>query len=368
MNSLKTKKTLLAATLMVLGVVCLLLLVGGFPLVGAPQVYRSGVMLALGIAAALLALWGGWRIAAGLRTRLVIGLICTFFAGAGIVVLCQYGSKAVQYAMQGGVMWFGALGMLCTATVGGLFTAIFGYFSYRLMNRRLWLAGIHWSLFVLALGSYLDFCGEVNASAQLPSNGRVTVCEVMTTEGEKVLLPFTLRVDSFTASYYGDESYSLYRRDGEEWTLLGHPEVMVDCLKFEDELWAMEDLQSSPGMPQPFLLLPGEGEQPDRLLMRNERPVKDYAAACHIETEYRGRKEVQDEVVRVNSPLQCKGWMIYLNSYSPMSSSTLVTLHLRKAPGRFFALLGMVGVILCTACWCWWPREDKNSTDKELAA
>ncbi len=354
---------------MLLGAAGLLLSVGGFPLVGKPQVYHSGPMVGLGVATALLALWGGWRLAAGQRVRFVCGLVSCFFACAGIMALWMYGGKALQYAGMGGIMWFGALGMACTAMVGVLFSCIFGYFVYRLMSRRLWLAGVHWSMALLALGVYLDYCGEVRAAAQLPSNGRVTVCEVMTPAGEKLQLPFSLRVDSFTASYYGEDSYSLYQREGSGWELLGHPTVTVDCLTFGGEMWALEDLQNMPGIPQPCLLLPARGEQPERLLIRNARTVKDYAAACHIETTHRGRPEVLEDVVRVNEPLHCKGWLIYLNSYSPMSSSTLVTLQLRKAPGRFPALAGMVGVILCTACWCWWRREEESEpTPQELNA
>ena len=348
------KEMLLRTTLIVLGGACLLLVAGGFPLLGTPEVYRSGIMLLLGMAAAVLALWGGWYLAAGQRAQFVFGLVSTFFAMVGLVVVWRYGCRAVEYAGQGGAMWFGAVGMACTAVVGGLFTTIFGYFVLRLMNRRLWLAGTHWSLVLLAAGVCTDYCGEVTAAAQLPSNGRVTVCEVMTPEGEKVQLPFTLRVDSFTTSYYGEDTYSLYRREGTGWELIGHPVHEVDCLRYGDELWALEDLRISEGMPQPYLLLPGE---PERLIMRDARPVRSYSAACHIETDYRGRRELRDEVVRVNEPIECKGWLIYLNSYTPMGRSTLVTLQLRRAPGRVAALSGMVGLILCTACWCWWRRE-----------
>lgn len=348
------KEMLLRATLIVLGGVCLLLLAGGFPLLGTPEVYRSGIMLLLGVAAGVLALWGGWRLAVGQRAQFIFGLVSTFFAMVGLVVVWRYGCRAVDYAGQGGPMWFGAVGMACTAVVGGLFTTIFGYFVLRLMKRRLWLAGAHWSLVLLAIGVYTDYCCEVTAVAQLPSNGRVTVCEVMTPEGEKVQLPFTLRVDSFATTYYGEDTFSLYRREGSGWELIGHPEQEVDCLRYGDELWALEDLRMSEGMPQPYLLLPGE---PERLLMRDARPVKSYSAACHIETDYRGRRELRDEVVRVNEPIECKGWLIYLNSYTPMGRSTLVTLQLRRAPGRVAALSGMVGLILCTACWCWWRRE-----------
>ena len=110
---------------MLMGVALLLLLVGGFPLIGVPAVYHSWLMMVVGVVAVLLCLWGGWRIANGLRAQFVCGFICTFFACAGVVVLWQYGCRAVEYALLGGVMWFGALAMACTAVVGGLFTGIF---------------------------------------------------------------------------------------------------------------------------------------------------------------------------------------------------------------------------------------------------
>lgn len=354
---------------MLMGVALLLLLVGGFPLIGVPAVYHSWLMMLVGVVAVLLCLWGGWRIASGQRAQFVCGFICTFFACAGLVVLWQYGCRAVEYAMLGGVMWFGALGMACTAVVGGLFTGIFGFFVLRLMRRHLWLAALHWSLALVGLGAYADYLWAETAIAQLPSNGRVSICEVMTPEGEKILLPFSLRVDSFTTTFYGDDSYTLYTWQDDKWEPVGHPQPEVDCLRYGDELWAMEDLRISPDMPQPYLLLPGE---PVRMVMRDARAVKDYSATLHIETTYRGRPEVRDEQVRVNAPLECKGWLMYLNSYTPMGRSTLVTLQLRRAPGRIPALVGMVGIILCTACWCWWRREEPVAPvaedGKEMAA
>lgn len=339
---------------MLLGVAGLLLLLGGFPLAGVPGVYRSWPMSVVGVAAIVLSLWGGWRIAIGQRAQFIFGLICTFFAGAGLVVLWQYGCRAVEYAALGGAMWFGALGMACTAVVGALFTGIFGFFVLKLMRRQLWLAGVHWCLALVGIGAFADMAGEVTAIAQLPSNGRVSIGEVMTAEGEKIVLPFTLRVDSFATTYYGDDSYTLYEWTGENWNPVGHPVVEVDCLRYGDEMWALEDMNQMEGMPQPCLLLPGE---PVRLVMRDPRAVREYSATLHISTDYRGRAEQRDEVVRVNYPAECKGWLIYLNSYTPMGRSTLVTLQMRRAPGRLPALVGMVGLILCTACWCWWRRD-----------
>ena len=75
---------LLKGGIMALGAACVLLLAGAFPLMGAPEVYRSGAMLLLGGLTVLLSLWGGWRLAAGARGRLVFGLVCLFFTIAGL--------------------------------------------------------------------------------------------------------------------------------------------------------------------------------------------------------------------------------------------------------------------------------------------
>lgn len=342
------------STLTVLVLACGLLLAGGMPLVGDPEIYRSPFMLFLGVVAAMLCLWGGWRIAKGQRAQFIFGLVSTFFAVAGLIVLCRYGARAVSYAWLGGVMWFGALGMACTAVVGGLFTAIFGFFVYKLMKRHLWLAGLHWSLLLVGIGAYLDYCGERMAFVPLPANGQTCAETVVTSEGENIKLPFKLYVESFTTTYYGEDSYSIYHQEGEEWVLDGHPELQVDSLRYGDELWALEDLKISSAMPQPFLLLPGE---PNRLIMRDARPVKTYSASCRIETEHRGRPEVRHHELQVNSPIECKEWLIYLNSYTPMGNNTLVTLQLRSAPGRLIALVGMVGLIISTVFWCWWRKE-----------
>ena len=94
---------------MSLGAACVLLLAGAFPLMGAPEVYRSGAMMLLGGLVVLLCLWGGWRLATGLRWQLIVGLIFLFFTVAGLNMLVQYGAKAVEYAGIGGPMWAGAV-------------------------------------------------------------------------------------------------------------------------------------------------------------------------------------------------------------------------------------------------------------------
>ena len=40
---------------------------------------------------------------------------------------------------------------------------------------------------------------------------------------------------------------------------------------------------------------------------------------------------------------------------------TEVLMQARRAPGRFTALCGMVGIIICTAVWCWWRKEEPQA-------
>ncbi|MBQ1960945.1 MAG: hypothetical protein II349_05425, partial [Akkermansia sp.] len=86
----------ISITLMLIGAACVLLLAGGFPLMGAPAVYHSGAMWLLGLLAALVSAVAGWRIAAGERLRLLGGLISVFFACSGLAVVWQFGNQAIE--------------------------------------------------------------------------------------------------------------------------------------------------------------------------------------------------------------------------------------------------------------------------------
>ena len=129
--------SVLKLSIMALGAACVLLLAGGFPLMGAPAVYRGGAMLLLGLVSTLLCLWGAWQIAAGQRVRLVFGLVFLFFAVIGLVMMGSYASQGFAFAQQGGPMWMGALAMFCTALSGVVFFVVFGYLTYRVMTRLL---------------------------------------------------------------------------------------------------------------------------------------------------------------------------------------------------------------------------------------
>lgn len=338
-------------TLMVVGAACVLLLAGGFPLMGAPEVYRSGATMLLGLLAALLCAAAGWRIAKGERLRLFGGLICTFFACAGLAAAWQFGNQAVQMAQLGGAMWFGAIGMACTAMVGLIFTGLFSFLAKRAMYHRLWLAGAHWSLVLIALGAYLDFCGELRIPVSLAADSTEKLSQVQTTDGTTIPLGFDLSIRQFELTRYATHSYSLHRFEDGQWrtesTLTAQDGLLTltngDSIK-------ITDLRTAPGVPHPFLLLPGE---PARLIMQDMPPVREYKAHCQVDTLYRGRKETRQTIIKVNEPLSCKGWEVYLMNYRDTPTGTKVELLLRRAPGRLPALAGMVGLILCTAFWCW---------------
>lgn len=340
---------------MVLGAACVLLLAGGFPLMGAPGVYRSGAMLLLGLVSTLLSLWGAWRIAAGQRLRLVFGLLFLFFAVVGLVMLWSYAAQGINFAKQGGPMWMGALAMFCTALSGVVFFVVFGYLTKRVMTRRLWLAGIHAALALLAIGVYVDYRYEVRGMLVLPADGSISVDALQLSDGAREPLGFSLKVESFSVACYDNVSYTLYTM---EQGIPVRPVPLTEQgakLIAGKESWDKGMLKTAPGMQQPFYLVPGT---PPRIILQNPPAVKDYCAHCLVKTDHRGRPETRKQQLRVNEPISCKDWLISLVSYDSHHGRTLVRMQARRAPGRIAALSGMVGVIICSACWCWWKREE----------
>lgn len=346
----------LKATLMLIGAVCVLLFAGGFPRLGAPEVYRGGAMLLLGVLAGLLSLWGGWVLARGMRLRLVFGLFFTMLAIVGLVTLFTYGSRAFELAAQGGAMWAGAIGMGCTAMVGVIFTVVFGYLASRLMTRRLWLAGVHVCVLLITVGAYLDFCGEEKAVLSLPANGSVTATSVRTRDGRELPLDFAMTITDFDISYYESDHYSIRRSKGGCWVEPQRLELRDGFLYLgEDEKWTLSELRTAPGIDQPFLLVPGE---PARLIVKDPPTVREYTAQCSLTQKYRGRDESSREVLRVNEPIERKGWVITLMSHRPMGDTQLVIMQARRAPGRIWVLAGLAGLMVTTACWCWGRKEE----------
>lgn len=350
--------TLPKAALIILGASCTLLVAGAFPLMGAPAVYKSGAMLLIGILAATLAFLGGWKLAKGQRLRFLAGGACTFFTLTGLAALWEFIPQALSYARLGGAMWFGAIGMGSLALVGLLFTLIFGYFTCRLMNRRLWLAGAHWCLVLLALGAYTDYLGETTCTLHLPADGKSSLSEARSRDGQTHSLGFTLQANSFSIEYHdtGEPSFTLFQWKENHWEPLADLKPQGGVLSYKQESWPVGSLRQStdPGI-QPYLLLPGE---PARLLVQHPSPVRQYHAECLLTAPHRGQLEKRTVTLRVNEPISCEGWQIYLMGYQPMGNTALLQLEARRAPGRLpFALPGMIGIIICTAGWCWWKRD-----------
>lgn len=356
----------LKATLMVIGAACVLLFAGGFPRLGAPEVYRGGAMLLLGVIGALLSLWGAARLASGSLLRFLFGMLLAFFALAGVAVFLRYGAAALELAGQGGAMWAGAIGMGCTALTGVLFVCIFGYLATRLLTRRLWLAMAHFSVFLIALGAYLDFCGEVTATLVLPADGSRSASAVRTDDGTEWPLGFTVTVKDFAVSYYDTERYEIAVSRNGRWENARELKLRDGRLVLGEESWPLSSLKTAPGIDRPFLLVPGE---PPRLIMKMPPPVREYRALCEVQQEHRGMSETREEMLRVNEPIERAGWLLSLMSYQPMGSSSLVIMQARRAPGRIPAMAGMLGLVLSLAFWCWGlGRRSESSEEPQTSA
>lgn len=372
----------LKATLMLLGAVCVLLVAGAFPVLGAPAVFRGGLMQLLGLAVGAVALWGGWRIASGLRVQFVFGLVCCFFAVSGVIAAWMYGCKAVEHALLGGVMWFGALGMACTAVVGVLFAVIFGYFVRGVMRRTLWLAAAHWSAAFIVFGAFADYCLEKTAIVYAGVGSDSKITQVTTATGESLPLEFALQVDDFAVSHYDasaeaspqmhhrmilrqDDTYAVCIWRQNMWAVLPehHWELQGDSLVMGGQRFSVADMLPNDKFEFPCKLI----SEPVPQGVNVQGSVKEYRAGCRVFTEHRGRPETRHEVLRVNEPIACKDWHVYLLSYdyNPITNRVSVILQARKAPGRWFVMVGMVGLMLSTACWCWWRRETLATDGKE---
>ena len=345
--------------IMALGAACVLLLAGGFPLLGAAGVYRGGAMLLLGLLCILLCLVGGWRLVPGRRVQLISGLVFLFFTVTGLAMLVQYGTRAVEYACIGGPMWAGAVAMACTAICGVVFMGVFGFLCCRVMNQRiLWLAGLHWAVGLLGLGAYADMLWEVRIPVALPADARTEITELQAEDGSRYPLGFRLRVDKFEVSHYDDATYAVYSFEQGRPGAMHSVERRGDMLHLGAESWPLSALKKAPGMPHPFLMLPGN---PARVLVQNPGTVRDYCAHIVAFTDHRGRPETHRAELRVNSPFACKEWRFSLSSYRGEGEQAQVLMQARRAPGRFAALCGMVGIIICTAVWCWWRKEEPRS-------
>lgn len=249
----------------------------------------------------------------------------------------------------GGPMWFGAVGVGCMAAIGALFAGIFGFLAWRLMHRRLWLAALHLCTALVLVGAGADSLYSHEHALSL-TVGRAG--EPLPLRAGGSLTPL---ITGFEVEHYeGSESYELLRHEAGRWVHQGTPQRQGEKIVYEGEQWPVSSLRSISGIPRPFLLIPG---QPPRLLLQGEAPVKDYRAACRLTLSRGEQQETQEVTLRVNEPVSCEDWQLYLMSYRPLrDGSTRVELQARRAPGRFLTLLGFIGIALCTAGWCYRPQ------------
>lgn len=328
----------LKTTLMLLGAGVVLLLAGAMPVGGVPEVYHGGLMRALGLLVALACLWGTCRLARGKALRLCAALPCALLTAAALVAAGEADDSQTWLAAA-------CLAAACAA----------GYAALRLMTPRLWLAALHVCIAALLGGVYADYYGKVSGAVTLPADGRTTA-QAMTPQdgGEPVPLGFTLRVDSFDVSYYDTTAYTVYEMGSGGFRSLGKPELHGDRLVLGQESWPLAELKSAPGMPRPYLLLPGE---PPRIIMQDTPTVRDYAAACTLQQP--GAAPLH-RTLRVNKPLSCGGWQVSLMNHSAGRGDTRLLMMASRAPGRLPVLVSLVGIIICTACWCWARKPEQE--------
>ncbi len=283
----------LASAQMLLGALCLLCFAGAFPLLPCPEVYRSGAMLCLGFAGMALALWGALRLAKGHYKRFLFGLVASFFAGAGVCIALECSSLSWGFIQEGGNALFAAATLACAALVGLLFFLVFGYLLLRVMTRRLWLAVAHVALLPLAFGAYFDFVAERSTAILVPVGPEVpALTEIPFPDGLRYPLGAELRLKKLTLLYHSPSA---------------------------------------------------EGQPP---------AVQQY----ELDALVTDKRSTHPAVIRVNEPLMLGGWQLSLQSYRQVAGQTFVQLQARHAPGRRWALGGMIALIISIAAWCWWPK------------
>lgn len=345
----------LKATLMVIGAAGVLLFAGACPRLGAEAVYRSGAMLAVGTLAGLLALYGSWKLAAGYRANLIVGAVSLFFLSAGLGIIYNYSAKAWEFLTGG--QWVGAVGMLCFALMGLIFMLVFGYLAYKSLRGRIWAATAHLAFFFIMLGGMIDFFCEERGVLQMTAGGPA-VREV-TTEGRSTLpLDFELQLLSTDIQRTGEPTYTLYTYQNNRWVAPVPLAVEGNTLRLGEETWNRE----LPGG-QAHLLLPGS---PMRLIVRTPAPVSFYDAECRLTQSYRGTPTTETRHIRVNTPLECKGWQISLLDMQETPAGGAAVMQARRAPGRGIVLAGLVGLIISTCGMCW--QRKPSDKGKEAAA
>ncbi len=271
---------------MLLGAAALLLMTGGLPYLGVPEVYQSGVMLILGVVVAFLSLVAGLRLLAG--------------------------------------HWA--------------------------------LALVHFCLPVIAFGVYLDFASERTAQLILSEDGKKH-SEISLEEGQKTLpLGFSVSLLDFDIDYYDNAPYRLYERRGDRWEPLAELQRKGESVFHGEEQWDIGNFKSFAETQQGYHYIEGE---PLRMILQDVNTVKNYSAVCEIIDK---DGAVEQHNIQVNKPLLFNGWQLSLINHAKASSGDkyYVLLQARHAPGRYWAIGGMVALMISIALWAYLPKRKKG--------
>lgn len=336
---------LLKATLVLLGVLIVLLIAGGFPPAGVPGVYKGGAMIMTGMFTWALCLWGAWRLIQGQYAKWLISMLCAFFAVVGIIGLYRFGAEVFHLAGMGGAMWFGVVGMGCMTLIGALFGIIFSFLTWRIMTPRLWLASLHVCAALLLTGAGIDMLYSETAmlTTTLSSPGE----NMQKLEGKHS--GFDAYLTGFETELY--ENYSLLQHENGRFTFVGSPIRRGDHLYWEGESWPVSLL----AQPSRMHFLPGK---PPRILLQQNAPVKEFRAGILFIPSEDNQDARQKNILRINEPATYADRQFYLMSYKPLGNgATEVQVMERRAPGRILVFIGLIGVIICTACWSFSPTR-----------
>ncbi len=347
------RSPMLRATGMLLGALCVLLLAGGMPWGGVAAVYGGGLMRLLGGMMGVVCGWAAWRLSMGHRLRTLLGVISLFLVVSGVSVFVYCGGESLRWAGMGGGMWFGAVGMGCLATVGVLFSIIFGYLAHlSLRVEKLWLAVAHLSVVLVVAGVFVDAYAE----QRLALTHCIGEPSVVRNKMRDALVPFLVEVKDMQIERYGSShTYTLLEHRNGRWLPIAEAKREGGAIRCGQEQWPVAELRAFPGGEGRYLALPGS---PMRVLVQQPGPVKEYRAVCRLSAA-RGDGESREVTLRVNAPASWGEWRIYLMSCS--EDGRQVQLLLRRAPGRPLVFAGLVGIFLCCFAWAFGNRRSTQA-------
>ncbi len=347
--------TLLKISQMLLGGCALLLFSGALPRVGVPAVYHGGAMLSLGVLGTLLTLWAGLRLAQVEPRSFWCGSLYALLSAASFSGALWATRLTYELLLVEGSSWlkiFCLIDLILLAIASGLF---FAYHGYRKLTKRHWLALAHLSLIPLALGSYLDYCFEVSHRIPVLANEPAPIESVRLSDERSIPLGFKLSFGQFELDHYNDAPYTIYEQKGNEWMPLGTVTEQGNELVYGEERWSKELLEYPASTDyKAIMLIKGE---PARVILQQDATVKDYRVSYTLDCPQ--EESAIKGILRVNEPIEYRGWQFTLMNYHRIASSrqTVIQLEARRAPGRFWARSGMIALLVCIAAWCWLPAQ-----------